>query len=247
MKNYSVRFPFLFRYVLVFFLVFAVPVVAQEGVEDSFYIDETSQIKDTLGNLVPLDRFMQLMDTGNWIVNPVRDKNGKISFLRLRKATAEEKQMLEIDLEISDKIGTSAPAFDMINLEGIRLNNQNTKGKVVVLQFWFANCIPCIQEIPDLNAVYRRYQEDTDVVFAAITFENTKDATIFKTKHAFAYPIVANAKATCQAFGVLTYPTHIILDKRGKILEYQTGAIYAATLIDRIETAKKKEVSSVRK
>ena len=123
----------------------------------------------------------------------------------------------------SGLIGKSVPDFNMKNESGNLISLENTKGKVVVLNFWFATCKPCISEIPELNKVYEEYKSDVDVVFASITFEQEKQVNAFLKKHPLSYPIVSNAKKVCDLFNVSSFPTNIIIDRYGNYSEYIRG------------------------
>ena len=41
--------------------------------------------------------------------------------------------------------------FNFKDVNGNKLNKKDLKGKVIVINFWFTTCQPCIQEIPLLN------------------------------------------------------------------------------------------------
>src|SRR5258706_16453591 len=43
------------------------------------------------------------------------------------------------------------PSFKLVTLHGDTINSKQTEGKVVVLNFWFIDCHPCIAEVPGLN------------------------------------------------------------------------------------------------
>ena len=71
--------------------------------------------------------------------------------------------------------------------------------------------------------VYDKYKDNPDVVFASITFENTKKAKSFIKEHSLKYPVVANAKKTCDLFKIKGFPTNIIINKKGKYSDYLIG------------------------
>jgi thiol-disulfide isomerase/thioredoxin len=78
---------------------------------------------------------------------------------------------VESSIEITNRIvqglvGCEAPEFDVVAVDGKRLKLSALKGKVVVLNFWFIGCAPCIAELPALNKLVDEYKGE-DVVFIA--------------------------------------------------------------------------------
>jgi thiol-disulfide isomerase/thioredoxin len=178
---------------------------SQEIPEDAIMIDENTIIKDESGNKVEMFKLMELMNSGEWSMDPVNDKEGKLLYMQLRKATEEEKKMmLEMPMQGngSDLIGKKAPDFKMIDINGNTISSENTKGKVIVLNFWFTACKPCISEIPELNEVYEKYKKDTNMVFASITFDKQDKVNSFLKKFPIKYPVVSDAKEICDLFKI---------------------------------------------
>ncbi len=118
---------------------------------------------------------------------------------------------------------TNAPEFEFTDINGNIISTENTIGKVVVLNFWFVGCAPCLEEIPALNEIYEKYKENSDVVFASITYDDQKKVKRSLKKYNFEYPIVTNAKETCNVFQINGYPTNIVIDRKGKIYFSFTG------------------------
>lgn len=199
---------------------------SQEIPEGAVMIDENTVIKDESGNKVEMFKLMELMNSGEWTMDPVNDEEGNLLYMQLRKATEEEKKMM---LEMttsgnsSDLIGKSVPSFVMKDSNGNLISAENSKGKVVVLNFWFAACKPCIAEIPELNEVYEKYKNDTNVVFASITFEKQEKVDVFLTKHPIKYPLVSDKKEICDLFKISGYPTNIVIDKNGNYYDHISG------------------------
>ena len=48
-------------------------------------------------------------------------------------------------------IGCKAPDFDVTTITGERIKLAELKEKIVVVNFWFKACAPCIAEMPALN------------------------------------------------------------------------------------------------
>ena len=195
----------------------SMPLSAQEKQE--LIINESTVIKDTKGEQIDLFKFMDLMNSGEWMADPVMDSDGKTNYIQLRKATEEEKKMMMEGMaskaNADEMIGQKAPEFELNDIEGNRISPKAMKGKVVVLNFWFAACKPCIAEIPDLNEVYDTYKNHPDVIFAAITFDYKDTVHSFLKKHPLKYPVVANAMSLNKTFKVTSFPANIVIDRQG--------------------------------
>ncbi len=216
----------LFAIIVVSLLISHHCVHSQEIPEGAIKIDENTLIKDELGNKVELPKLMELMNSGEWFMDPVKDPDGKLLYLQLRKATEQEKEMIKnmpMEASASKLIGKKAPVFEMTDIDGSPISSIRSKGKVVVLNFWFAACKPCIAEIPELNEVYERYEADTNVVFASITFEDKKKVKEFLEIHSLNYPVVSDAREICNLFNVSGYPTNIVIDKNGVYYHHMGG------------------------
>ena len=80
----------------------------------------------------------------------------------------------------------------MRTLEGQSFASKDLKGKVVVLNFWFVGCAPCIVEIPGLNRLVKEL-EGRDIVFLALALDGPKTLRSFLREKAFDYHIVPAA------------------------------------------------------
>lgn len=199
---------------------------AQDIPEGAIMLDENTVIKDEAGNEVEMFKLMELMNSGEWSMDPVNDSDGKLLYLQLRKATDEEKMMMEqmpMMENSSSLIGESAPEFKMKDLDGKTISSKKAKGKVIVLNFWFTSCKPCISEIPELNEVYEKYKDNKNIIFTSITFDKKDRVDTFLNKHSIDYPVVSGAKDICDTFGITSYPTNIVIDKNGNYFDHISG------------------------
>jgi peroxiredoxin len=120
-----------------------------------------------------------------------------------------------------------APTFSGITLDGKTINSAALKGKILILNLWFINCPNCIQEIKLLNEVVDAYKDNKDVVFIGLASNTKADLQKFLTKNPFKYQIIPSAGTfTLFKFGepkkngeyYLGYPTHVVIDKEGRIV-----------------------------
>lgn len=154
-----------------------------------------------------------------------------IVLIKLPKEQSEArlKQMMNRPDMTGDKKGTAAPSFIAKNMQGERLDLDEMKGSLVVLNFWFIGCKPCQVEIPELNELVEKYKNE-DVKFVAIALDNQMAIENFLTRKAFKYDIVPNARNVAQIFQVSSYPSHYLIDREGKIQFFQAG--YHGVLIN---------------
>lgn len=92
------------------------------------------------------------------------------------------------------------------------------KGKVVLLDFWFKNCSPCIESVPHLNAINKKFKNKNVEVLGINTWDSQKDIAWFYNKHALTYKVLMNGKDLAENYGINAYPTVILIDKEGKII-----------------------------
>jgi peroxiredoxin len=111
--------------------------------------------------------------------------------------------------------GQKLPDFDLTDMKGNKINSRDLKGKPVVINFWFATCIPCMEEMPALNELKEKFQ-NSDVVFLAITFENKITVENFLKKHRFNFTALPNANEYCHHITSI-YPVTLFVGRNGII------------------------------
>jgi peroxiredoxin len=115
---------------------------------------------------------------------------------------------------------TSLPRIDLTDLDGKRIRNSDLAGKPTLVSFFFADCAPCIREVPAFNAFRRKHPEYN---YFAVTFDDTKIAQGFVKEHSLEWPVVANAATFMKSAGVNAYPTYLLLSASGAVLGSENG------------------------
>ena len=123
---------------------------------------------------------------------------------------------------------TAPPPFQVSDLEGNRHNLAELQGKVVVLNFWFIQCRPCIQEMPELNELVEKYA-DQEVVFLAFATNSAPDLKAFLKKRDFDYHIIPDSRKIAEEYGVQGYPTHVVINPQGAVT-YRTMGLSPFTV-----------------
>lgn len=132
-------------------------------------------------------------------------------------------ESMPIPEKTADIIGTNAPQFEVTDMNGNLISLKESAGKVLVLSFGFTTCKHFVGAIPDLNEVYNKYLNNPDLVFAAIMLSKKKDVIPFLEKYPINYPVVSDARKTCDLFNAQGYPTIVVIDKNGKYFYYHSG------------------------
>jgi peroxiredoxin len=174
--------------------------------------------------------FMKIMMSSEYIPEPYLDEKKMVKAFVLRKATPEEKAMMAkmqqggmgMEQEKNELIGTKATDFNLKDLKGKTHILSELKGKVVVLNFWFVECKPCIMEMPELNQLVEEFKEK-NIVFLAIALNDKKQLKKFLKTTDFNYKVVANGQSSADSYGVKGFPTNVIIDQNGIIHYVSTG------------------------
>ncbi|WP_354570434.1 TlpA disulfide reductase family protein [Glaciihabitans sp. UYNi722] len=122
--------------------------------------------------------------------------------------------------------------------DGMPLTLGDYKGKVVVVNFWYATCGPCRAEAPTLQGLYQKYQ-DKGVAFVGVNiFDQPDQALSFEKKYGITYPSVMDldSGAARIAFsGVIpptATPTTYVLDAKGRLAARIVGQLESASILN---------------
>ena len=107
--------------------------------------------------------------------------------------------------------------FTLTDLQGKEWTLKSLKGKVVLVNFWATWCPPCRKEIPDLDALYTRFQ-DSGFVILGISDEEDGKVRPFATEQKITYPILLDpGRKVTESFRVGGIPKSFIYDRDGKL------------------------------
>jgi len=122
-----------------------------------------------------------------------------------------------------------APDFTLERLdrEG-ELTLSSLRGQGVVLNFWASWCIPCKEEAPFLEQVWRKDRKRGLVVVGLDAKDFRKDARRFMRRFDLTFPIVYDGPGkTLARYGVTGFPETFVLDREGRVIEAFVGAVNA--------------------
>jgi cytochrome c biogenesis protein CcmG/thiol:disulfide interchange protein DsbE len=114
------------------------------------------------------------------------------------------------------EIGQPAPALVVPELSGDTFDLTSERGSVVIINFWATWCPPCREEMPALDAFYRRYH-DKGLVMLGLSADRPHDRSdVAKAMESFSYPAGMMRDAKTNGFGSpATVPTTLVVDRDG--------------------------------
>ncbi len=120
----------------------------------------------------------------------------------------------------------SAPDFSITFFDARNFQLSAHLGKPVLINFFASWCMPCREEIPVLNQVYREYKP-RGAVFIGIAVNDTEDkARQFVEEVALSFPAAIDKEGKINdAFGLYGVPTTIFIDKKGIISYSHPGSV----------------------
>jgi thiol-disulfide isomerase/thioredoxin len=194
--------------------------------KDSLWVIESFLENGKKYNKVFIDSIVKTKTFGKYKQHFFRDTIENTFTIVLRKMSDDEikKRNEELNAKVEgDKknkkvmLGKSMQNLVFKDMDGAVYTSEELKGKVVVVNFWFTKCVPCIREIPDLNALKKEFGTD-QVLYFAITYDNKDLINEFVKKHPIDFTIIPEDKNSINQFLVGFYPTNFILDQAGKVV-----------------------------
>lgn len=120
----------------------------------------------------------------------------------------------------SKLIGKPLPLFKRLDLEGKPVSNKDLLGRPTLINFFFAECLPCILETPMLNE-YQTHRKELRML--AVTFDDKAAIEKYVRKHKFAWRSLVDAKPFIDQVGVKAYPSFMLLDEKGVVKAIQVN------------------------
>jgi peroxiredoxin len=124
------------------------------------------------------------------------------------------------------QVGSTAPRFETLtDLNGRPLQVDFAASPVTVLNFWAPWCPSCREELPDLQAIWEKY-EAQGLALLGITYDTDQAAVQAAVdSYSLTYPIVLDPDAALSMqYEVIGVPETYIVDSAGRITFIAIGA-----------------------
>ena len=117
------------------------------------------------------------------------------------------------------RVGKKFSNFDFTDINGNHYTSENTKGKILVIKYWFIHCGACVAEMPELNKLVQQYKNRQDILFISVAPDSAAQLKAFFSKRRFDYANVGDQRAFIyDDLKIDEFPTQFIINKQGIIV-----------------------------
>ncbi len=118
------------------------------------------------------------------------------------------------------------PELSLVNLEGIEIDLNDYKGRVVLVNFWASWCKPCVDEIPSLARLSGLYDEGRFAVLTINIGESRQRVTDFLSPLNTGFSVLLDEDGSAaRDWRVYAFPSNFLIDKNGLIQYSYSGAL----------------------
>ena len=118
-----------------------------------------------------------------------------------------------------------APEFSLTSPVGTPVNLRQFRGKVVLLNFWATWCLPCVREMPSMEALYQKFKEK-DFVVLAVSLDEKGAAVVkpFLEKYKLTFSIALDQdSAVSRKYGAGALPSSFLINRKGQVIAAAKG------------------------
>ncbi|HXA19183.1 MAG TPA: TlpA disulfide reductase family protein [Thermoanaerobaculia bacterium] len=157
--------------------------------------------------------------------NPTQPKKALASKSAPSSKTAKE-EPADLSSARTD-VGDPMPPYSAKYLDGKAMTMAAEKGNVIFLNVWATWCGPCRFETPELQSLQTQYAaKGLKVIGVSVDEGDTEAVKTFVAEQKITYPIAVDPEGRIANLVQTTVlPTSLLIDRTGKIVWRQIGAI----------------------
>ncbi|MFN4007136.1 MAG: peroxiredoxin family protein [Chitinophagaceae bacterium] len=113
----------------------------------------------------------------------------------------------------------------MLSIVGSNINYLHAlKGNIIVLDFWYLSCPPCLKLMPKINEIHNEFKDKNVVVIGINDIDDSASIKKFHSLHQYQYATTYRSSIHfANMFGINSFPTTIIIDHEGNVVKTFTG------------------------
>lgn len=119
-----------------------------------------------------------------------------------------------------------APEVRFMTIKGEAVTPADLRGKVVLVNFWATDCVPCVREMPRMVETYNKYRaQGFETIAVAMSYDPPNHVLDYSEKNALPFKVALDVSGDiARRFGeVSVTPTTFVIDRRGNIVKRYLG------------------------
>jgi peroxiredoxin len=154
-----------------------------------------------------------------------------------------------VDLSQFTEINRPAANFELETIDGRTVKLSDYRGKVVLLNFWRTDCVPCQDETPALQAAYEQLRDEGVEIIGVNLFHNEQSNGVgadgvrqFTTLYGVSYPIALDDQGeVTQDYFVGPIPVSYVIDANGTARFVHLGEVTTADVVALVQELKQRD------
>ena len=128
--------------------------------------------------------------------------------------------------------------FTGVTESGAEVSSADFDGGVLVVNFWYAACGPCIVEAPRLEEAYAAFDGQQVAFLGVNTYDQAETAASFARDNGVSYPSVIDVNtgdvklAFADKTPINATPTTLVLDAEGRVAARIIGELTEASILE---------------
>lgn len=119
---------------------------------------------------------------------------------------------------------STAPEFELVDLEDKIHRLADYKGKPIVVNFWATWCPPCRKEMPSMNRAWKQLKEEGVEMIAINIGEHEADILAFQDEHPIDFQVLLDPQSeSLESWRVKGLPTTYIISPKGVVAYSAVG------------------------
>lgn len=185
------------------------------------------EFQDERGSSIAFEQFSVLAEV-NRGYSIIKNRDTSEAIIRINVADEEAATSIAEEPKLAILPGMPVPRIESADLGGSLVSYVD---KPTLVSFFFAECAPCIKEIPQINSLA---SELPHIQFISLTFDEESIARSFVSSYQLKTRVVADEQKFIDSMGVKTYPVYALIGTDGRLLGTQSGATLQLPFGERI-------------
>lgn len=120
--------------------------------------------------------------------------------------------------------GSLAPEIGLKDLSGRGVSIASLKGKVVLVDFWASWCAPCREELPVLEALYKKYRGRGFEIVGVNLDQSPDKVQRFLSGTPLSFRVVHDrGRAVAERYAPSKMPSSFLIDRKGIVRHVHAG------------------------